>query len=332
MKTKKYISSKATKNGGKLPIIQKVLFAMAAGIFTFFLSKFGIEVEMGDVKINLPWSLLFSIMVSLGYGWRYGLIAGVFGGALYPFLLWEINGFANIMNASLLFLLFFMIGKAKEMENDRPSVANRSNVWASLCVFMLIMALSYYFLFNPLLSLNPPFWTSTTMYSLPQATIISFIIKDCVNVMFLVLTASALLSIPYIRQFMVLPVNSAMRFNFQIFFLSILTAIVVWGVFVVMDIALIKESQAISRSHYTLALKVLLASGAIVSIFLMRFSEKRLVAELLLEESKKRLKKAQEIGHVGSWEYDVHTRNLFWSDEVYRICGFEPLEVEPSFE
>jgi PAS domain S-box-containing protein len=215
---------------------------------------------------------------------------------------------------------------------DRPSIANRLTILFNLGFYLLIMTLAYYFLFNPILSLNPPFWTINAVNSLPQSTIVSFIIKDCINVVFLVLAASALLSITYVRRFMALPVSSTMRLNFQILSLSMLTAILVWGIFVVLDFALIKESHNEAKSYYPLALLVLLESGVIVSLILMRFSEKRLITEQLLVESKMRLKKAQEIGHVGSWEYDVQSGILIWSDEVYRIFGYKPFEVEPSFD
>lgn len=33
---------------------------------------------------------------------------------------------------------------------------------------------------------------------------------------------------------------------------------------------------------------------------------------------------AQQITHIGSWEWDLVTRNVVWSDELYRLYGFEP--------
>jgi PAS domain S-box-containing protein len=44
----------------------------------------------------------------------------------------------------------------------------------------------------------------------------------------------------------------------------------------------------------------------------------------LLKESETRLCRAQAIAHLGSWELDLVTNHLTWSDEVYRIFGLEP--------
>lgn len=44
------------------------------------------------------------------------------------------------------------------------------------------------------------------------------------------------------------------------------------------------------------------------------------------------LKEAAEIAHFGSWETDVPNRVNRWSDENYRILGYEPGETRPGME
>ena len=41
---------------------------------------------------------------------------------------------------------------------------------------------------------------------------------------------------------------------------------------------------------------------------------------------------AQRIAHVGSWEMDIMTGDSYWSNEFFRICGFEPGAIEPSLQ
>jgi PAS domain S-box-containing protein len=54
--------------------------------------------------------------------------------------------------------------------------------------------------------------------------------------------------------------------------------------------------------------------------------------EEALRESEERLKRAQEIAHLGSWELDVASNRLTWSDEVYRIFGLRPQEFGATYE
>lgn len=50
-----------------------------------------------------------------------------------------------------------------------------------------------------------------------------------------------------------------------------------------------------------------------------------------LEESKRSLAEAQRMAHLGNWEWDVVTDKVYWSDEIYRILGFNPQEFEVTF-
>jgi PAS domain S-box-containing protein len=53
-------------------------------------------------------------------------------------------------------------------------------------------------------------------------------------------------------------------------------------------------------------------------------------AEEALRETERRLLQAQQISHVGNWEWDCGNGALWWSDETYRLYGLEPGQVEPS--
>lgn len=39
---------------------------------------------------------------------------------------------------------------------------------------------------------------------------------------------------------------------------------------------------------------------------------------------------AEEIANLGSWEIDLVSDAVYWSDQFFRICGYEPNEVKPS--
>ena len=54
--------------------------------------------------------------------------------------------------------------------------------------------------------------------------------------------------------------------------------------------------------------------------------------EAALRESERLLAKSQQIAHLGSWKLDHATNHLFWSDEVYRIFGMQPGEIDGTYE
>ncbi len=53
----------------------------------------------------------------------------------------------------------------------------------------------------------------------------------------------------------------------------------------------------------------------------------RKFAEEKINASIKQLKEAQELSKMGNWEVDVKTGAITWSDQLYKIYGFEPGEV-----
>ncbi|PSR17988.1 hypothetical protein C8255_09700 [filamentous cyanobacterium CCP3] len=53
--------------------------------------------------------------------------------------------------------------------------------------------------------------------------------------------------------------------------------------------------------------------------------------EAQLRYSRAALAEAQRMVHLGSWELDVLTQKLTWSDELFRILGFDPSDPEPAY-
>jgi transcriptional regulator with PAS, ATPase and Fis domain len=60
--------------------------------------------------------------------------------------------------------------------------------------------------------------------------------------------------------------------------------------------------------------------------------EQRLRAEEELRRSEAFLAEGQRISHTGSWSWNVATGEVHWSEEHFRIFGFEPGEATPTFE
>src|SRR5881398_2904307 len=55
-------------------------------------------------------------------------------------------------------------------------------------------------------------------------------------------------------------------------------------------------------------------------------------AEAKLRSSEGFLAEGQRISHTGSWSWNVSSGKVAWSEEHFRIFGFEPEKTEPSFQ
>jgi PAS domain S-box-containing protein len=65
---------------------------------------------------------------------------------------------------------------------------------------------------------------------------------------------------------------------------------------------------------------------------IMRDISRRKQDEERLRRSEAALANAQAVAHLGSWEWDVPTNVVTWSDELYRLYGLQPQEISISYE
>ena len=55
-------------------------------------------------------------------------------------------------------------------------------------------------------------------------------------------------------------------------------------------------------------------------------------AEDALRKNEEALKKAQRLGRIGNWDWDIATDTISWSEEYCRIFGFDPAQHPPKYE
>jgi len=97
------------------------------------------------------------------------------------------------------------------------------------------------------------------------------------------------------------------------------------------------------RSHPVILAWAVIVFGLLLSvsiaIYIWRVSVRNELIELRVDLrtaevklSQKSLEETEKIAHLGGWEWDITTGKLSWSDEVYRIFGFEPRQFAPSYD
>ncbi len=114
------------------------------------------------------------------------------------------------------------------------------------------------------------------------------------------------------------------------YFLAPRTTVVVAGVATTLKLTadLIQETPLWLTTLYFVALVLVGFAGTALAQRIRRETD----LSQTLRASEERLKRSQEIAHLGSWELDLVHNRLIWSDEVYRIFGLQPQEFGATYE
>lgn len=76
-----------------------------------------------------------------------------------------------------------------------------------------------------------------------------------------------------------------------------------------------------------------IVDGKVIGTFgIARDVTERKIADQRLKESQQQLAAAQQMAHIGSWEWDIASNSIVWSEELYRIYGLKSEEFEGVFE
>lgn len=75
------------------------------------------------------------------------------------------------------------------------------------------------------------------------------------------------------------------------------------------------------------------ANGAVNAVFgIARDITSSMKSDEEMKKANERLTEAQRIANFGSWEWDIKTSGLVWSEQVYRLYGLDPKKDKPTYK
>ncbi|HYA11402.1 MAG TPA: PAS domain-containing protein [Thermodesulfovibrionales bacterium] len=95
-----------------------------------------------------------------------------------------------------------------------------------------------------------------------------------------------------------------------------------------------KMEEALRKSYGELEIRVKERTAELekVNVELLNEIAERKRIEEALRRGEARLTEAQRIAHLGNWDWNIQTNQLYWSDEIYRIFGLSPQQFGATYE
>ena len=96
------------------------------------------------------------------------------------------------------------------------------------------------------------------------------------------------------------------------------------------EVPMLRKDRSVFYADINATLVTLGGKKCLAGIF--RDITERKQVETLLKAREKQLAESQRIAHIGSWEHNLTTGTVFWSDELFRILGLDPLKDPADFK
>jgi PAS domain S-box-containing protein len=308
----------------------KIIFSIGSGILAAVFCNLGFKIVIDTTSIDLPWSVVFPAIISMAFGWRYGLLAGLSGGVYFPFILWAEDGWANVTTAIEYLLLYTALG-ATNITTTGWWINNRIYKIILVLIGYNIMNISYdFFLFNRMLSLNPAFWEPNSITWLTPDIVLGFGVKDGINIFTIVLLSETLLCLPAFRRLLGIRSNETMSGNHKIFLVSILIPFVIWFMFIGLGYWLLRDNKALQYEHKSFALFVIILNGLLVSRLLCYFNENRLLVTQKLNVSETKYKRLFENVQDVFFQLQPDGQITDISPSILKLSEYSPHELAKS--
>ncbi len=207
-------------------IIVSILFGMVG-----FAGNF-LDIQLftsPEFRVNILIGLLFPLLITMAWGWRYGLLSALAGGCQSMWWLWQNDGWGIIYAVPVFTLWIVWHGYWADRRRNLKHLQWFHSRFVVELPFRLASELGFYTFFRWLVSFNPPPWNSAITWdhvSLSWVNVVA--VKHLVTAYILLLIAHVLLRISVVRRFFKLENPPEQRILDAIYSASLLLGCLLW--------------------------------------------------------------------------------------------------------
>ena len=143
------------KKINKYKICVSIIFGISGLIANYFSFEI-IKLSKINLNVNFLWGLIFPLLITLAWGWRYGLISALSGGCFTLWWLRNFNGYGFIFSGIIftLWIIWHGFWNIKYLKQKKWFL----NKYILEIIFRLLIIPGYFFIYKYLILINPPSW------------------------------------------------------------------------------------------------------------------------------------------------------------------------------
>ena len=316
-------------------ILYKISVSIVLGLAGFLINFYPINFEFPNHRASFMLGLVFPMVVTLAWGWRYGLLSATLGmGCQTMWFLWFSGGWGPVVAVPPFTLWIVWHGWCSE--RYRSHRLTRSDPYLNPYLveipFRIFNTILLYTVFRWAFQFNPPPWNvSALSRSIPLPVVNFMVVKEAANGYTVLLVADVLLNLGAVRGFLKLKERPDQTSTTYITSASILLGCLFWvfssvldylafyaGQGTLLELAVLKvpPHELFVRTAFLLAC---LMGGLLSSKFLRKQRE----VEETLRQREKRLSAVLDNATIHVWAFDGEWYP-YLSKEWYRYTGQDP--------
>jgi PAS domain S-box-containing protein len=306
---------------------QKAIFAVLLGFLGFPLNFLPLQLEIPPHHVSVLFGAIYPLLAALAWGPWYGLLAGTAGlGGQFCWFVWPENGWANVMVAAFATAWFAWHGYCARRRAETPSW--RWSLYVAEFAFRAVYVLGLYTLYRWLFAWNPAPWAPQSNTVMPVSVVHIIALKAVVNHYLIVFACDVLLSLPFLRRILGMPVHPSWRHNTQILSAACLLGVAMWVLGAGMDFLRADPPRQTFVRHLvqnpTGGLAIVIA-WLMAGLLASRQFIRRLQADASVREIEEKYRAVVDATLTGFVMLDEQGRVLDANPEYVRLTGRQAL-------
>jgi len=273
---------------------KKIIISIVFGLIGFLINSFSITIyDYKGIRIDILLGLLFPLIISIGWGWKYGLLSALFGGCQTMWFLWYTDGYGMLYSVPIFTLWIIFHGAISDLNKNKKKYYNK---YIAELFFRIVASIGFFTIFVFLISFNPPFWDIAITNKLVSYEWLKLLItKHIFESYFMLLLADLILRLNFTRK--LLNIKEGSKDTSYIVVTAFIAGFIIW----IVDSAMLTYFNSISvksfldnfifdiKPHDLLIRLIIFVIFAILGILFSNLIEKRNKSKIELEKQYNRI-------------------------------------------
>lgn len=217
--------------------LYKAGLSILFGLLAFGLNFLDISLlDSAQLKITLLVGLFFPLLLTLAWGWRWGLLCALAGGCQTMWWLWQSDGWGILYAVPVFTLWIVWHGIWADFRRNRFAPSWLVSPFIVEIPFRIVIELGFWTIFPWLVSQNPPPWNpNADLNAVAVNWLQAITLKHTIVAYLFLLFGNILLNMGFIRRFLLLPRQQEQTTSSRVFLLYLSVGLGVWVLDALMD-------------------------------------------------------------------------------------------------